>query len=184
MYVVSCRKDFESNVVVAKANQYRNYTQPGDHTKFQDIELNTLLAAAANKHVCVLVHGFNNPIANVAKSYWELVSGVQTKAAYGLVVGFTWPGSRTPAGYFGAVPKAQRAAPFLRDLINSLRTVALSVDVQTHSLGARVALQALAEPAKVFVDNLMMTAPAVDHNVLEPGAAFGDSVASCNRCFV
>jgi esterase/lipase superfamily enzyme len=184
MYVVSCRKDFESNIVVGKTNRCRNYTQPGDHTKFQDIDLDVVVKAATNKHVCVLVHGFNNPIANVAKSYWELVTGVQTKAAYGLVVGFTWPGSRTPAGYFGAVPKANRSAPFLRDLINALRPVALSVDVQTHSLGARVALKALADPAKVFVDNLMLTAPAVDHHCLEPGAAFGGSVASCNRCFV
>jgi esterase/lipase superfamily enzyme len=184
MYVVSCRKNFDSNIVVAKTNRCRNYTQPGDHTKFQDIDLDVVVKAATNKHVCVLVHGFNNPIANVSKSYWELVTGVQTKAAYGLVVGFTWPGSRTPAGYFGAVPKANRSAPFLRDLINALRPVALSVDVQTHSLGARVALKALADPAKVFVDNLMLTAPAVDHHCLEPGAAFGGSVASCNRCFV
>lgn len=184
MYVVSCRKGFESNLLFEKSNRCRNYTQPGDHTKFQDIDLSTLVAAAANKHVCVLVHGFNNPIANVAKSYWELVAGVQTKAAYGLVVGFTWPGSRTPAGYFGAVPKATRSAPFLRDLINLLRPAALSVDVQTHSLGARVALKALADPAKVFVDNLLLTAPAVDNNILEPGETFAGSIASCNRCFV
>jgi esterase/lipase superfamily enzyme len=189
MYVVSCRRNFDSNVLVSKANQYRNYTNPGDHTKFQTIDLPTLLKAATNKHLCLLVHGFNNPIENVTKAYWELLAGMNQPGltpptGYGLIVGFTWPGSRTPFGYFGAVPKATRSAPFLRDLINALRTVALSVDIQTHSLGARVALKALADPKKTFVDNLMMIAPAIDNNILEPGETFFESASSCNRCFV
>lgn len=189
MYVVSCRKGFESNVFFAKTNLYRNYTNPASHTDFQDIELQQILDAAKNKHVCVLVHGFNNPIENVAKSYWELVKGLDQPGlngptGYGLIVGFTWPGSRTPAGYFGAVPKANRSGPKLRELINSLRTVALTVDVQTHSLGARVALQALRDPSQTFVDNLMLTAPAVDNNILEPKETFFDSCSSCNRLFV
>lgn len=189
MYVVSCRKGFDSNILFGKTNQCRNYTNPGSHTEFQDIDLDAVLKAATNKHICVLVHGFNNPIENVTKSYWELVVGLDQQGlaapeGYGLVVGFTWPGSRTPAGYFGAVPKANKSAPFLRDLLNALRTVALSVDVQTHSLGARVALKALADPNKTFVDNLMLAAPAVDNNILEPGETFFGSVVSCNRCFV
>lgn len=189
MYVVSCRRDFESNVFLSKTNQYRNYTNPGTHTAFQDVTQESILAAAANKHVCVLVHGFNNPIENVTKSYWELVSGLDQPGLngpgnYGLVVGFAWPGSKTAFGYFGAVPKATRSAPFLRELVNALRTAALSVDVQTHSLGARVALKALADPKKTFVDNLMLTAPAIDNNILEPGETFSDSLPSCNRCFV
>lgn len=188
MYVVSCRRDFSANILFAKESQYRNYTNPGSHTQFKDVGLETILKAAANKHVCVLVHGFNNPIENVTKSYWELVKGLDEEGlsgptGYGLIVGFTWPGSRTALGYFGAVPKATRSAPFLRDLLNALRGTALSVDVQTHSLGARVALKALADPKKTFVDNLMLTAPAVDNDILEPGKTFFDSVSSCNRCF-
>ncbi|MBI2685711.1 MAG: alpha/beta hydrolase [Acidobacteria bacterium] len=189
MYVVSCRRDFESNVLFSKAHIYRNYTNPGDHTEFKTIDLNALLDAAKSKHVCLLVHGFNNPIENVVKSYWELVKGLDQPGlngptGYGLVIGFTWPGSRTAFGYFGAVPKANRSAAFLRDLINALRGVALTVDVQTHSLGARVAFKALASPKKTFVDNLMVTAPAVDNNLLEPEQAFFEALGSCNRCFV
>ena len=151
--------------------------------------LETILQAARNKHVCVLVHGFNNPIENVARSYWDLVAGLDRPGlngvgGYGLVVGFTWPGSRTAAGYFGAVPKAMRSAAPLRELLRALAGVSFSVDVQTHSLGARVALQALADPSQVFVDNLMLTAAAVDNDLLEPGKRFFDSVSGCNRCFV
>ena len=189
MYIVSCRKNFDSNINFAKENQYRNYTNPNSPTAHQDIDLERLRKAAAGKHVCVLVHGFNNPIENVTKSYWELVTGLDQPGlngptGYGLVIGFTWPGSRTAAGYFGAVPKAMKSAPYLRDLVNALRTTAMTVDVQTHSLGARVALKALADPKKVFVDNLLLTAPAVDNNILEPGETFAESPSACNRCFV
>ena len=116
MYVVSCRKDFESNILFGDANLYRNYTDPSNPAKFTGIDSAKVLDAAKNKHVLVLVHGFNNPIENVAKSYWELLQGLDAQgilgkdAPYGLVVGFTWPGSRTPLGYFGAVPKANRSA--------------------------------------------------------------------------
>jgi esterase/lipase superfamily enzyme len=56
--------------------------------------------------------------------------------------------------------------------------------VETHSLGARVALQALAFDPEVFVDNLMMTAAAVDNEILEPKEEFNQALASCRRCLV
>ncbi|HEU0120813.1 MAG TPA: alpha/beta hydrolase [Bryobacteraceae bacterium] len=188
MYVVSCRKDFESNIIVSGENQYRNYFNPGSHKEHRAVVLDTILKAAANKHVCILVHGFNNPLENVMKSYWELVKGLDRPGmrppeGYGLIVGFTWPGSRFGLGYFGARPKAERSGARLRELINGLRGVALSVDVQTHSLGARVALHALADPKnKTFVDNLLLAAAAVDDNILEPDHKYFSAMASCNRC--
>jgi len=189
MYVVSCRRDFESNIHFSKVPLYRNYTNPASHKEFQEITIDPILAAATGKHVCLLVHGFNNPIENVAKSYWALVSGLDKPGlngvgGYGLVVGFTWPGSRTGIGYFGAPRKADKAASDFLDLINALRAVAMTVDVQTHSLGARVALRALEKPGKTFVSNLMMAAPAVDDNILEPRESFFDSTISCERCIV
>lgn len=188
MYVVSCRKDFTSNLVMAKKLQYRNYSNPRSANTFQDIDLDLILAGAKDKHVLVLVHGFNNPIENVLSSYWELVKGLQDEGMtgagqYGLIVGFTWPGRLFGVGYFGAVITARQSAPFLRDFIASLQGVAHSVDVQTHSLGARVALKALSDPNKAFVDNLMLTAAAVDNNLLEPNQEFFRSTNSVNRLF-
>lgn len=189
MIVASCRLKFDSNEIFSKTNQYRNYTNPGNLAKFQDFTLADVLKLAKDKHVAVMVHGFNNPMGNVMGAYWELIAGMQTSGVagpkgYGLVIGFAWPGLQTGLGFFPAVITAKKSAPFLIDLVNHLRTVALSVDVQTHSLGARVALVALANPKKVFVDNLMLTAPAVDNHLLEPDQAFHRALDSCNRCFV
>ena len=188
MYMVSCRKGFDSNEFFADGNQYRNYTNPADPSKFQKSDIVALVSAAKNKHVLVLVHGFNTPMDGVLDSYWRLVTGLDEKGMtgvgqYGLIVGFAWPGLRFGISYLGSVPMAMRSGGYLRDLITVLRGAALTVDVQTHSLGARVALKALLDPKKTFVDNLLLTAAAIDNHLLEPGKLFAPALNSVNRCF-
>ena len=56
--------------------------------------------------------------------------------------------------------------------------------MQTHSLGARVALQALSTEDTLWVDNLLLTAPAVDNECLEPNEEFNEALDSCARVFV
>lgn len=189
MYVVSCRRGFDSDQFLARENRYRNYTNPLNHAEFQELNLTDILGVAKDKHVGILVHGYNNEMPNVMKAYWDIVGRMnETKTfgpeGYGLVIGFAWPGFATRPGFFPAVLSARKAGPFLLELINHLRGVAHSVDVQTHSLGARVALTALKDPKKVFVDNLLMSAPAVDHHLLEPEKDFFPVTASCNRCYI
>jgi esterase/lipase superfamily enzyme len=188
MYMVSCRKGFDSNLLFSAENQYRNYTNPSSPTTFQDVTESQILEQAKDTHVLVLVHGFNNPIENVLKSYWELTKGLADEGLtgvgqYGLIVGFTWPGARFGIGYFGALGTANKSGPRLRDFIADLQGVAHSVDLQTHSLGARVALKALVDPKKAFVDNLMLTAAAIDNHLLEPDQAFFKATSAVNRCF-
>ncbi len=189
MYIVSCRRGFDSNELLGAKNQYRNYRNPADYTVFDDLNLTDILKVAKNKHVCILIHGFNNAMDHVMPAYWEMVqrmsdTGVTGTAGYGLVIGFTWPGMATAPGYFTALITSTKAAPYLLELINQLRGEAHSVDVQTHSLGARVALTALLDPSKVFVDNLLLSAPAVDHHLLEPAEKFNPCTDSCNRLLV
>ena len=189
MYVVSCRRGFDSDQFTGAENRYRNYTNPTDAAAFTDLTMTEIVAKAKNKHVCILVHGFHNQMVNVMGAYWEIVqrmsdTGVVGDAGYGLVIGFTWPGMATRLGYFTAMATAKKSGPFLLDLVNALRGEAHSVDVQTHSLGARVALTALKNPKKVFVDNLILSAPAVDNHLFEPDQDFFPALESCNRCLV
>ncbi len=189
MIIASCRKNFTKDAGLADKTAYRNYTNPTSINAFKDLTRDEVLEQATNKHICIFVHGFKNPMENVMNAYWQLAqtmkdSEVTGPAAYGLVIGFAWPGFQTAIGFFPALLTSKKAAPFLRDLINDLRTVALSVDVQTHSLGARVAFTALSNPKKTFVDNLITTAAAVDNNKLELDKDFHAALGSCNRCFV
>ncbi|HYE75098.1 MAG TPA: alpha/beta hydrolase, partial [Blastocatellia bacterium] len=90
----------------------------------------------------------------------------------------------TALGFFPAVPFANRSAGFFRSFLELASRNARTVDVETHSLGARVALQAMAGGTDGFVDNLMLTAPAVDDEVLEPRQEFHKALEACRRCLV
>lgn len=188
MIIASCRKDFDSNKFLTADFQLRDYPAPSRPNDFHEVTRSALQARATNRHVCILVHGYSNPLAGVLGAYAEM----QTRMAdaqiagpdgYGLVLGFTWPGWWGP-GFPLARHSANYAARYLLLLINTLRPVAHSLDVQTHSLGARVALGALRRRERVFIDNLLLTAPAVDNTAFAPGREFKASLDACNRCFV
>lgn len=185
MILASCRKNFDSDKFLTADLQLRDYSATGDP---QDLAIADLQAKARNRHVCILVHGYSNPLPDVIGAYAELQTGMKTAgvigpANYSLIVGFTWPGWWGPE-FPIARHSANYAARYLLQLINALRPFVHSLDIQTHSLGARVALGALRKPEKAFVDNLLLSAPAVDNTCFQPGREFHKSLDACNRCFV
>jgi len=189
MIMISCRKDFSNSRAFADRNLIRNIPNLKRLDQFDDLDEFNLREQTRGKHVLILVHGFRNPLQNVADSYARLLkgltdSGLMFDSGYGLVLGFTWPGFETPLGFFPAIPFANRSAGFFRKLLEALSESALTLDIQTHSLGARVSLQALAGGGSLFVDNLMLTAPAVDDEVLEPKREFNGGMLRCRRCLV
>ena len=189
MILISCRRDFDSNIRFADDLEIRDYPNLSSLESFTTLDAEQLLEAVDGQHVLVLVHGFRNPFKNVAPAYGKLetelaANGMIGAAGYGLVLGFLWPGFQTPLGFFPAVPWANRSASYLRNLLQSLAGSARTIDVQAHSLGARVTLQAAAFQDELWIDNLMMIAPAVDNECLEPKKEFHDALDSCRRCFV
>lgn len=190
MIMISCRRNFTDSRGFGEANQIRKYPNLSNLDVFETMDLTQLQEEARAKHVLVLIHGFRNPLANVAASYKRIEQGLSdtgllgTAGGYGLVLGFTWPGFETAIGFFPAIPFANRSAGFLRSLLEPLCNSAHTVDVETHSLGARVALQTLSSGPECFVDNLMLTAPAVDDESIEPKKEFHGAVLQCRRCLV
>jgi esterase/lipase superfamily enzyme len=188
MILASCRQHFDSNVFFDDL-QFRSYPNLSDTSKFTDTTEGELRAAVRDMHVLVLVHGYRNPIKNVAAAYGKLETeltkrGLIGEGNYDLAIGFLWPGFQTQIGFFAAVPWANRSASHFRTFVKILNSAAHTVDVQTHSLGARVALQAMAFEHEVWIDNVLLTAAAVDNESLEPKKEFHESLASCRRCLV
>jgi esterase/lipase superfamily enzyme len=190
MIIVSCRKDFASDYFFSDALVIRDYPNPANLAVFTEISEQDLQTRASGRHVVTLVHGYRNPLKNANTAYKELAKALVDAAQapnnqYGLAVGFAWPGYRTRAlGFIAARPSANRSGGYLRTLLHTLRGTARTVDLQTHSLGARVALQALSTDDTLWIDNLMMTAPAVDNESLEPNEEFFEALDSCGRVFV
>ena len=188
MIVVSCRRHFDSNRRLAPALQVREYPDPARSGDWRAATLDDLIGRAAGRRVCVLVHGYNNALSAILEAYGELHgrmadAGLTGPDGYGLVAGFAWPGFTGPE-YPAARATANRAGLHLRDLLQPLAAVAAAVDVEAHSLGARVALSALRKKHAVHIGNLRLLAAAVDHSILEPGRVFHSSLDSCVRAVV
>jgi len=189
MILVSCRKEFADTRAFAEHNVVRDFPSLTNLDEFVELDDEALAERMQGHHVLFLIHGFRNPLRSVASAYQRIARGLADinavgDAGYGLIVGFAWPGFATPLGFFPAVPFANRSAGFFRSLLELASRSARTVDVQTHSLGARVALQALGGQTDGFVDNLMVTAPAVDDEVLEPLREFHAALTLCRRCLV
>jgi hypothetical protein len=189
MILISCRKDFSNSRKFSDRNAIRNYPFLPKLDQFEELDEMNLALQMQGKHVLILIHGFRNPMRNVVASYQRVLKGLidanlMGEAGYDLVLGFTWPGFETALGFFPAVPFANRAAGFFRQLLELASRNARTVDVQTHSLGARVALQTLGGGTEGFIDNLMMAAAAVDDEVLEPRREFHAALQECRRCIV
>lgn len=65
-----------------------------------------------------------------------------------------------------------------------LRNRGTTVDIISHSLGARVALKALKEPTVTLVRNYYCMAGAVDNECLEPHEEFFDARTSMQKLYV
>ena len=189
MILVSCRKGFTNSRAFADGNLIRNYPLLPRLDTFEELDEGNLALQMQGKHVLILIHGFRNSLKAVGAAYQRVLDGLGAAKlvrsdAYELVLGFTWPGFETALGFFPAVPFANRAAGFFRKFLELASRNARTVDVQTHSLGARVALQTLGGGTEGFIDNLMMTAAATDDEVLEPMQEFNGALKGCRRCIV
>ncbi len=196
MILVSCRKNFSSDQRFSDDLQIRDYPSLSNLNVFTTLSSDELLLRADGRHVLVLVHGYRNPLKNMASAYKDLAHGLTDAgllaeattalaSQYSLAIGFAWPGFRTKVlGFLAARPNANRAGGYLRTLTSSLRRAARTIDIETHSLGARVALQALSTDDSLWVDNLMLTAPAADNECLQPKEEYNAVLDSCNRLLV
>lgn len=189
MILISCRNDFTDSRRFSDVNAIRNYPFLPRLDQYEELDEANLAIQMQGKHVLILIHGFRSSLKNVAESYQRVLKGLidhdlMGTTGYQLVLGFIWPGFETVLGYFPAVPYANRSAGRFRNLLELATFNARTVDVQTHSLGARVALQTLAGGSDGYIDNLMMTAAAIDDESLEPGRELNKALELCRRCFV
>jgi esterase/lipase superfamily enzyme len=104
----------------------------------------------------LLIHGYHNSAEDVNKSYEEL----QTNLGH-LCFGLHWPGMRLFIEFPTAIKNATQSGWRLKDLLLSVNKPE-ELTIQTHSLGARVACEALNYDIKIH--RLILSAPAIHKN--------------------
>lgn len=135
----------------------------------QDALLNSdqFAARVAGKHLIIATHGFNvDRSAGIARlRTWE---GLYTLPPQSEYVALLWPGDAQlirVIDYPVEGTVAIAAGKLLAEALNRVATRALSISMISHSLGARVILQA-AEGLKCKVRVMVLMASAIEQNCL------------------
>ncbi len=157
-------------------------------TQLEDIS--PLEDAVRGKKVLLLVHGYNNLLDDVIRAYDKVEEKVNRhmKSAYDQIIGYTWPGGDNRFDYFNAKTRAGAVAPRFCDNIRQLTTPAnrpAALDIMTHSMGSRVALEALRHlNRRNVVRNVFLMASAVDNESIERGYEYYTAARSVRNAIV
>ena len=190
MFVVSCRKDFWSATEFSPKDEIRQLDL--DSGNGPVITPAAFLGAMAQKRITVLVHGYNNERLDVLASYRNnparkcgclvflerrIDRTMRSWASLGRAVR---PVCRFPS------PVVERMT-LLRDsarLLADLRGRGATVDLNTHSVGAHVAFEALRELRRQVVRNAWNFASAVHNESVEQGERYFDASRQSARVYV
>lgn len=188
MIIVSARKDFDNpDRLLPVGHLIKDIDLRRNAVITPDIEIGQLAQQAAGKRVLMIVHGYNNEQDEVHDAYQIIEDKLAGKLpeVYDLVLGYSWPGGDRGIEWWTGKHRANAVARRFRFLIELLAGRATALDLMSHSLGARVVLKALKESGQGdLVRNFWCTAPAVDHECLEPDKEFSRALPSCRRLFV
>jgi esterase/lipase superfamily enzyme len=187
--MVSCRKDFWSPTEFSAANEIRRIdlaTGSGP-----PIAANQFVQELLGRRIVVLVHGYNNDECDVIDSYGTIDENMRllgftgaAPAAYDELVGFVWPGGALGVSFPFARQRASETANPFQTLLTTLKAAGTSIDLNTHSLGTHVALEALRGSASSLVRYSWNFASAIDNESIEAGERYFEASKRCDRFYV
>jgi pimeloyl-ACP methyl ester carboxylesterase len=116
----------------------------------------------------LFVHGYNNSFRGVAADVARFQRDLRRTSP---TLFFAWPSLDTTTGYVSDYSSVDWSAPHLADLLRVLASETDQIDIVTHSMGARLASDALEQYARSSTQNrrcirhLIFAAPDVDVDV-------------------
>jgi esterase/lipase superfamily enzyme len=105
-------------------------------------------------------------------------------SSYDALVGFAWPGGAVGVSFPFARGRAGESAARFGRLITGLRSVGATIDLNTHSLGAHVAFEALQDLPAGSVRLAWNFAAAVDNESVEFRERYYDASQRCARFYI
>jgi len=188
MFIVSCRKNFWSATDFSSTDEIRRVDL---HTGVGTaVSQSQLLRKLRSKRLTVLVHGYNNEELDVLSSYETIDRQMRllgflgsSAASYDALVGFAWPGGAAGVSFPFARQRAAESALRFARLIGELGSTGATIDLNTHSLGAQVAFEALRDPS-ASVRNSWNFASTVDNESIELDERYYQASRRCQHCYV
>ncbi|WFP51144.1 alpha/beta hydrolase [Methylomonas sp. EFPC3] len=185
MILISSRLDFTNSDALLPEGHIIKEIDITKDTTIREISIDTLLNELKDKNVCMLVHGYNNEHEEVRDAYQIIENNIfrNQDFKYDLIIGYSWPGGDRALEWWSAKSRANAVARRFR-LLLELISKNTTVDVISHSLGARVCLKALKEASTILIRNYYCMAGAVDNESIEIDEEFNLSLSSLERLFI
>ncbi len=181
MIVISSRKSFTDTIAFNK-NYIIKEVDESNNDISMGWNIGDVKTAVHDSTVCILIHGYHNNLDEAVESYHVIEANlVKNSFPYKRILGFLWPGSFFALDFKIAEWRANTAGKKLADIVEQLAEANITIDIQTHSLGARVALQAALKTNKIR--NIILSAPAVKTRSVLPGGEFFDVETKLFNCF-
>jgi esterase/lipase superfamily enzyme len=189
MLIVSCRRNFWSATDFSTVDEIRRVDlDSGAGTPVSQTEF---LQGIRSKRITVLTHGYNNEERDVVDSYGTIDGRMRqlgllggAGAAYDAIVGFAWPGGAVGVSFPFARQRAGESGSRFARLLGDLRSATSVIDLNTHSLGAHVVLEALRSGPSRVVRNAWNFASAVDNESVEQGERYYEASRRCDHFYV
>jgi esterase/lipase superfamily enzyme len=189
MLMVSCRRDFWSATDFSPSDEVRQIDL--DTGLGTGVSQNAFLQAVQGKRLVLLVHGYNNEERDVIASYKAIDERMRllgflggNAAPYDAIVGFAWPGGAAGVSFPFARMRAGQSAARFGALLGTVKGAGATVDLNTHSLGAHVAFEAMRNGAPNLVRFAWNFASAVDNESVEQGERYFAATERCRRFYV
>lgn len=142
------------------------------------------------KKILILIHGYNNKHESVFRAYHTIERRIKkAEIKYDAIVGFIWAGCDMFLEWWEAEGTANKTAPLFLQLLLTLKRHGCSIDLMTHSLGARVSLKALQnifyeDDSQKVIDNYFLTAGAIDDDSLEAHGEFSFASSNISNLYI
>jgi esterase/lipase superfamily enzyme len=179
MFFISSRVKLNNEDAVGGADTYWDISTNNDgiEVRRNSVTQTHIENLVKDKNVMVLVHGYNNEFEDVVRAYHtiEKMTLKIVKNQYDVILGYTWPGGDSALDWYRPKRRAGVIAPRFAANLKHLTKHASNVDVNTHSLGARVCLKGLESVPKNRVRNVFLIASAIDNESIEKGEDFHTS---------
>ncbi len=188
MLIISSRKGFNNSELLSKeGHQFREINLCSDSEIRRLDSEDQFIQELSGKRILMLVHGHNNEQDDVYDAYSIVEEKVQEhfSSQYDYIIGYSWPGGDNGLDWWASKKRANSVAKRFCSLMESISQNVETLDIMSHSLGARVVLSALKKSScSLVVRNYFCTAPAVDNEVLEKGEEFYDSTSKIEALYV
>ena len=167
MYIISSRRGFTDADSFADKDQLGLVDSP---TRARRATIEELCDHVAGRRTLLLIHGYNNAFRDIWDSYQTIFD--RGSAFFERTFGYVWPGGDAKWEWWQAKHSSGRAAERLTQHLETLGRAATELDIMGHSLGSRVALEAVCQLPAATVHNLYLLAPSVDNECLQPGEQY------------